>query len=421
MLTIKKRILFTGLLLLILSSSFIIKDDWGFFAHRRINRLAVFTLPLELIPFYKRHIEYLTKEAVSPDKRRYVVATEGIRHYIDLDKWGTLPFNDLPRNIVAARRKYIEVKVANETGDTLRLFGQQMQADEVGNWQLTNKNMPLFFGQEKVFIDQEDYESFFYNNIYNALYESNWEVDCKVLKDYFERYDFDLPCEKAMAIDTFVEQGVLPYNLVRLQRSLTKAMEEKDRDRILRVSADMGHYIADAHVPLHTTSNYNGQLTNQLGIHAFWETRLPELFADDSYDFFVGQASYIKDPVEHYWKIVLHSHSLVKEVLAIEKKLSNQFPKSQQDCFEERNNSGLQIMPCRAYAQAYHHALKGQVEQQMRSAIHAIGSAWYTAWIDAGQPDFARLSSFKETEESKKEQKAMETAVKGGSILGREH
>lgn len=413
--------LLSALLCLVLFSSFMIIDDWGFFSHRRINRLAVFTLPVELIPFYKRHIEYITKEAVSPDKRRYVVTTEGIRHYIDLDNWGIAPFNNLPRTIVAARRKYVEVRVLNEAKDSVRLFGQEMKIDGESNWQLLHHNLPLFFNRKNIFIDQEDYEDFFYEKIYSALYESSWEIDCKVLQDYFERYDFDLPCKEAIAIDTLVNHGVLPYNLIRLQRSLTQAMEEKDRDLILRISADMGHYIADAHVPLHTTSNYNGQQTNQVGIHAFWETRLPELFADETYDFFVGRAKYIKNPVEHYWQIVLHSHSLVKEVLQIEKQLSQQFPKSQQDCFEERGDSGLQLMPCRAYAQAYHEALKGQVEQQMRNAILAIGSAWYTAWIDAGQPDFTRLGSFKETEKSKKEQAAVEEAVNNGRILGRKH
>ena len=41
---------------------------------------------------------------------------------------------------------------------------------------------------------------------------------------------------------------------------------------VLRTAADLGHYLADAHVPLHTTGNYNGQRTNQTGIHALWET-----------------------------------------------------------------------------------------------------------------------------------------------------
>ena len=62
---------------------------------------------------------------------------------------------------------------------------------------------------------------------------------------------------------------------------LTKAFSDKDsRSNSSRYSSDMGHYIGDAHVPLHTTENYNGKMTNQRGIHGFWESRLPELFSD---------------------------------------------------------------------------------------------------------------------------------------------
>ena len=68
------------------------------------------------------------------------------------------------------------------------------------------------------------------------------------------------------------------------------AFIEKDSDKILKYSADLGHYIADAYVPLHTTENYNGQLTGQKGIHAFWESRLPELFSED-YNYLVDKYS----------------------------------------------------------------------------------------------------------------------------------
>jgi hypothetical protein len=54
-------------------------------------------------------------------------------------------------------------------------------------------------------------------------------------------------------------------------------MEEKNEAAILRLSADFGHYLGDLNVPLHTTMNYNGQLTGQEGIHGFWESRNPEI------------------------------------------------------------------------------------------------------------------------------------------------
>src|SRR5262245_39795059 len=70
-------------------------SSWGFFSHQHINRLAVFTLPPEMIVFYKPHINYLTEAAVNPDRRRYAVAEEAPRHYIDLDHYadsaGTRP------------------------------------------------------------------------------------------------------------------------------------------------------------------------------------------------------------------------------------------------------------------------------------------------------------------------------------------
>jgi len=62
-------------------------DSWGFFAHKQINRIAVFTLPTELIGFYKDNIEFITEHAVDPDKRRYAVTGEAERHFIDLDRY----------------------------------------------------------------------------------------------------------------------------------------------------------------------------------------------------------------------------------------------------------------------------------------------------------------------------------------------
>ncbi|HZX74578.1 MAG TPA: S1/P1 Nuclease, partial [Cyclobacteriaceae bacterium] len=49
----------------------ILNSSWGFFGHEKINRLAVFTLPPEMIGFYKKNIQYLTEASVNPDRRRY--------------------------------------------------------------------------------------------------------------------------------------------------------------------------------------------------------------------------------------------------------------------------------------------------------------------------------------------------------------
>ena len=44
------------------------------------------------------------------------------------------------------------------------------------------------------------------------------------------------------------------------------------------------------------------------------------------------------------------------------------------------------------YARAYNTLLKGMVERRMRQSIFAVASFWYTAWVNAGQPDLQNLS-----------------------------
>lgn len=157
-----------------------------------------------------------------------------------------------------------------------------------------------------------------------------------------------------------------------------------DPDRILRISSELGHYVADAHVPLHTTSNHNGQKTDQHGIHGLWESRLPELFSGE-YDFFVGHASYIPDVQAAMWDVVNASHACVDSVLMFEKELS-QRELSRKYAFETRAKQTVKVYSYR-YSKMYHTMMHGMVERRMRSSILMVGSMWYTAWVDAGQPD----------------------------------
>lgn len=368
--------------------------DWGFFAHRRINRLAVFTLPPDMMVFYKKNIEYLTEHAVDADKRRYATKHEAVRHYIDLDHWGTAPFAELPRDWTEVMIKYTKIAVVNSQNDTLQIFENELVKNEDRNI-IFNGGLILSLSDSAEFsISYHNYQSFFYNNILNNYYEESWAIDCDSLKNLFGESFSKLDCIAAFAIDHFSSEGILPYNLTSMQNRLTKAFEAKDQKKILQLSADLGHYIGDAHVPLHTTKNYNGQLTNQLGIHAFWESRIPELFADEEFDYFVGKADYVDDPSAFFWDIVLTSNSHVDSVLGIEKELSIQFSQDKQYCYDQRGETTIRTQ-CKEYAEAYRKRMNGMVESRMRGSIYSIGSAWYTAWVNAGQPDLSDLKTAK--------------------------
>ena len=199
-----------------------------------------------------------------------------------------------------------------------------------------------------------------------------------------------------IGVDSLNAHGILPWNIFRVYLDLKDAFFVRNPEKILRLSADLGHYVADAHVPLHTTMNYNGQLTNQLGIHAFWESRLPELFSSD-YDFYTGKATYISNVQLEAWKIISHTNQSLDSVLRFEKHLSEQWGEKKYN-FETQGRQTVKVFSSN-YSKEYHEKLSGMVERQMRSSVRMTGSLWYTAWVDAGQPDLKSLIGYKPSAE----------------------
>ena len=319
-----KRILLLIIVLLLYQTAFC----WGFYAHQKINHYSVFLLPPQMLLFYKQNIQFISEHAVDPDKRRYAVIEEGPRHYIDIDKYGTYPFDNLPRRWDSAIVKYGE--------------------------------------------------------------------------------------------DTLTAHGIVPWWVQVMKGRLTNAFKEKDGKRILKLSAEIGHYIADAHVPLHASSNHDGQHTDQKGIHGFWESRIPELLAEKEWDFFIGKAEYIKNTQDFIWKRVLESAAAADTVLKFEKQLSQKFSPDKRYSFEQRNGF-VQRQYSTAYAQAYNNGLNGMIERRMRQSIYAIASFWYTAWVDAGQPDLNNLTTVVFSQEDSKEIEELNKVWRNATIKGRPH
>lgn len=330
-----KEIIVILILMISVPLGFSKKSEWGFYAHREINNLAIFTLPQEMLGFYKENYYFIKEHAVDPDKRRYGVKGEAQRHFIDIDHYcygndsSCNPFDLMPRRWSDAIDKYTE--------DTLQAY------------------------------------------------------------------------------------GIVPWHISVMEARLTKAFKDKNYKRILRLSTELGHYIGDAHVPLHTTENYNGQYTNQRGIHGFWESRLPELF-DEKYDFFSGQAKYVDSPLNRAWDFVEESHNALDSVLTFEAELSVEWPEDKKYSYEER---GVVIMKVysREYSDEYHRRLNGQVERRMRQTIATIGDYWYTAWVNAGQPELPSLkNNISIIEELNQEIKDENSNTKKDSLVGvRDH
>lgn len=266
--------------------------SWGFYAHKRINHLAVFTLPESMNRLYKRHIRAIESLSVLPDQRRHTLDEEAARHYIDLDQY--------------------------------------------------ELNRLAYLTFEKASL------------IYTK--------------------------------DTLEKHGIVPWIIPIMKNRLKYAFLNRDPLQVIKLSAELGHYIADAHVPLHTTSNYDGQKTNQVGIHAFWESKIPELLQAELEDW-SAPANYIPDLQKETWNWILQAHTHVKTLLILEAELNTR-TKPQAKYMFLKKGTILTKTFAPAYVKEYHKLLNRQIETQFNEAIQHVGNVWYSAWLEAGQPDF---------------------------------
>lgn len=199
------------------------------------------------------------------------------------------------------------------------------------------------------------------------------------------------PAVAACTEDSLWEYGVLPWQIQWTYGRLVAAMDSGEAGAILRYAADLGHYVADAHVPLHTTLNYNGQLTGQTGIHSLWETRLPALYGG-GYGLLAQEVGYVSDVNAWAWGVVRGSHAELDLLLGAERIISQEW-KGGSHVREQRGGT-VALERAEPWCRAYHDSLGGMVERRWRSAIEGVASLWYSAWVDAGQPDLsARLGT----------------------------
>ncbi len=73
---------------------------------------------------------------------------------------------------------------------------------------------------------------------------------------------------------TINSNGTLPWATEVAFDSLRNSMKRYDWTKAKQFAADLGHYVADGHMPLHITNNYNGQNTGNSGIHLRYETTM---------------------------------------------------------------------------------------------------------------------------------------------------
>ena len=134
----------------------------------------------------------------------------------------------------------------------------------------------------------------------------------------------------------------------------------------------------------------------------------------------VGKATYLYEPSDFIWQRVLESADAADSVLFLERDLNAKFPQAEKYAFENRNGLLVKQYSSR-YTFAYYEELNGMVERRMRAAIFAVASFWYTAWVNAGQPNLSGMSHQVLSDDMERELQELNKSWKTGSqMIGRQ-
>jgi hypothetical protein len=176
---------------------------------------------------------------------------------------------------------------------------------------------------------------------------------------------------RALTGSDATENGLLPWVILDVENLLTQAMASNEWEAATRYAAALGHYVADAHQPLHLTEHYDGSPgPDGKGIHMRWEEQMPFFFWKSEM-IKAAPAQYIKDP----WIAILQqldqARSRYKEIYAADSAAAAAAD-------DEVGSS--------EYYQAMWKRTQGLFADQVSAAVTDLSSLWYTAWIKAGRP-----------------------------------
>jgi hypothetical protein len=283
-------------------------NSWGFEAHKKITELAIdIILNLQSVKgveqqkfnslkkFLEANKATIIERCIEPDMVRNELKDEQFNHFIDIDRYGSYPFGELPRD----KRKAIEK-----------------------------------FGFENV-----------------------------------------------------QKNGLLPWRIAEVMDSLGEAISNQSNEKMLRYFSWIAHYVEDAHQPLHVTENYDGQLTNQPGIHSRFETELvkhmisknglnfnPKRLASELVNF-----EPISDKVKFAFDIVLESYKYIEPILEADRFAKDKIPVEKLYRVEKRDGRTRYIYSDDYYS-IMNERLGSLVLSRMEKSAVRLAYIWLNVW-----------------------------------------
>ena len=364
---------------------------WGSNAHERMTDAACDSLPSEISPFFDKHRQKLAYHSNDPDRwRRELLFRIGLKYENDLNS-GQITEDlrqvfethgvDFPQNVpVSLRGKngrwFItlgeqEYPIRKET-DTLYLLGDKADIFE------DRSAEPVLLGSEEnthfALDTKEKLLALTSLNVYKTGDRAEGPRHFLDI-DIYGPYPFvELPHDYDEAVTKFgvedvTKRGLATWRIADYTQLLSEAMKSGNTEKIVQTAGAVAHYIEDIHMPLHVVKNYNGQLTNQHGVHQRFEDDMVDAYADQIH-LSPKMASEIEDPLEAAFDIVLDSYVYADNLLHADRRAKL-----------GEDNYGT------PYLDKLFRFSGWIAVQRMNDAATATASYWYTAWLRAGKPE----------------------------------
>jgi hypothetical protein len=167
------------------------------------------------------------------------------------------------------------------------------------------------------------------------------------------------------------KNGLLPWRTTEIYGKLVEAFTQKagySRENIKFFSSVITHYVSDAHVPFHAVLNYDGQLTNQAGIHSRFETELFERYVA-KLKVAPGPVAPIGNIRDYVFDTLLSGFRLAQPILDA-----------------DRAAAGTREMYDDDYFTMFFSRVQPILERRLTESITGSASVITAAWIEAGRP-----------------------------------
>ena len=190
--------------------------------------------------------------------------------------------------------------------------------------------------------------------------------------------------EEAFGRENLPKWGTLPWHVTGLTRSLSQAMRAGEWERVVVLSADLGHFIGDGHQPLHTTVNYDGKDTGNDGIHALFETLMVNHYLEQyrPADLKIIEIKHL-DKAVFGW--LIEAHGLLADLLEADTKARESLSPKEQEALIVRFDTDPATLP-RDYLDDLYAGAGQLAWRQMDLAAIRLASLWHWAWLEAGSP-----------------------------------